>query len=183
MSSYLETLRLEIEKRLSVPVRFTKDPAFGMFTAMVPTAPSNILFDDLSFVDHVKFVEPVFLNFYLADGWQQTAVREILQMDVSLLSVPQFADFGAQYAYNRICNQMELLASLGYGVDAARLDLLSSPVELALMEQLALEPNLVLLAERFHAFFNTCPIRGEAADLAGARMALMQACRNIFQLF
>ena len=182
MSSYLEKLRLQIEKRLSVPVRFTKDPAHGMFTAMMPD-PVSVSLDDLPFVARVEFVEPVFLNFYLADGWQVAAVREILQMDLTLLSVPQFDDFEVQYAYNRICNQMELLASLGYVADATWLGLLTAPVELALMEQLAMEPDWFLLAERFHTFFNLCHIRGEEVDLAGARMALMQACRIVFQLF
>ena len=182
MSSYLEKLRLQIEKRLSVPVRFTKDPAHGMFTAMM-SAPASVSLDDLPFVARVEFVEPVFLNFYLTSGWQQAAVREILQNELSMDAVVVFGDFAVQYAYNRICNQMELLASLGYVVDATKLELLTAPAELALMEQLALEPNLVLLAERFHTFFNLCPIRGEEVDLAGARMALMQACRIIFQLF
>lgn len=182
MSSYLEKLRLEIEKRLSVPVRFTKDPAFGMFTAMV-SAPVCTSFDDLPVVARVEFVSPVFLNFYLASGWQQAAVREILLRASDCLPAPEFDDFEVQYAYNRICNQLELLASLGYGVDATRLELLTSSAELALMEQLAMEPDLPLLAERFHTFFNLCPIRGEAADIAGARMALVQACRVVFELF
>lgn len=189
MSSYLEKLRAQIEERLSMPVRFTKDPTFGMFTANVSN-PADLsayqsAVSDLP-VERVVFVPPVFLNFYLTAGWQQEAVRQILLGASDGLSAHRFDDFEVQYVYNRICNQLELLASLGYvvpTVEDSRLELLKSPTELALMEQLAREPNLALIAAQFHIFFNSCPIRGEAADIAGARLALVQACRKVFELF
>lgn len=175
-----------------MPVRFTKDPAFGMFTANISNQASLSDYQTAVSglpIERVAFVPPVFLNFYLKEGWQQEALRQILQNAAEQEPVQVaacFDDFEIQYAYNRICNQLELLTSLGYAVpdaDTARLELLTTGEELRLMEQLATTPDLAQISKCFHQFFNTSPIRGESMALAGARLALVQACRNVFELF
>lgn len=201
MTSYLEHLRKAIEDRLTealgvaVPVRMTKDRAYGIFTANIVTKDATGLLavccnaiDGLP-VARVEFATPVFLNFYLEPGWQQEALRQILQNAPSSSQLPSpaptcFKEFETQYAYNRICNQLELLSSLGYvvpSVHKARLDLLTTDEELRLMEQLAMTPDLAQISKCFHQFFNTSPIRGEGREIAEARMALVQACKQVFQ--
>ncbi len=205
MSSYLENLRKTIEDRLTetlgvpVSVRMTKDPVHGNYTTNIVSALAHVrgpATDLLSAcveklldlpVARLEYAAPVFLNFYLEEGWQHEALRQILQNgDATILPMDtlQFGDFEIQYAYNRICNQLELLTSLGYAVpdvDKARLDLLTTDEELRLMEQLAATPDLAQISKCFHQFFNTSPIRGETWEIAGARMALVQACKLVFE--
>lgn len=175
-------------------------------------------------VARVAFAAPGFLNFYLADGWQQRALERILSesspkterihtepmdaapTDTAIIVADWFRqlDFEIQYAYNRMCNQLELLADLGYQVHCvgeARFELLTAPQELRLMEHLADAPStegsaqvseqmpiqasnrqyLSQLATLFHQFFNISPIRGEDREIAAARISLLQGCRLVFE--
>lgn len=165
-------------------------------------------------VDRVAFAAPGFLNFYLVDGWQQRALEYILsqlmplqaeQMNVTPADAASTdVDFEIKYAYNRICNQLELLADLGYQVscvDEACFELLTAPQELRLMEHLAAAPlagrpaqaleqasiraqaqqYLSELAVLFHQFFNISPIRGEKWEIAAARISLLEGCRLVFE--
>ena len=104
-----------------------------------------------------------------------------------------------QYAHARICTLLKALAAEGYQVkNAADVDftVLSAPEEKALIKQLAQYPVVVQLAARdydpshinrylqelagcFHRFYNACRIKGEADDVANARLLLAAATRQV----
>ncbi len=105
----------------------------------------------------------------------------------------------AQYAHARICRLIETLAALGSDVPSAKdidVSLLSSPEELDLMKQLAIlpetirmaardyDPSLVNkyvleLAARFHKFYNSHRIKGEAPELLSARLKLSSTVKEV----
>ena len=104
-----------------------------------------------------------------------------------------------QYAYARICSLLKTMADEGRSVpaaDKADLSLLSSEQERALIKELAnfseeirmaardYDPSyinryLMRLAGAFHRFYNACRIKGEADDVANARLLLAAATRQV----
>ncbi len=106
-----------------------------------------------------------------------------------------------QYAHARICSLLKMLSESGVEVPAAEkadISLLTNELELALIKQLAryceevrlaardYDPSyinryLVDLAASFHKFYNACHIKGEAADLAAARLLLADATRIVLK--
>ena len=104
-----------------------------------------------------------------------------------------------QYAHARICSLLRMLAEEGVTARAdADLTLLSSEQERELVKALAAFPEeikmaardydpsyinryLVSLAGAFHRFYNACRIKGEAEDVAAARLALAEAARQVLR--
>ncbi len=104
-----------------------------------------------------------------------------------------------QYAHARICSLLATLAADGLTVpahaDAAKL---ATAQERELIKALAafpgeiraaaaeLDPSRINryateLASRFHRFYNACRIRGEEANVAGARLALAAAVKQVLE--
>ncbi len=104
-----------------------------------------------------------------------------------------------QYAHARICSLLSTLAADGLTppehADAAKL---STSQERELIKALAafpgeihaaaaeLDPSRINryateLASRFHKFYNACRIRGEEAPVAGARLALSAAVKQVLE--
>ena len=104
-----------------------------------------------------------------------------------------------QYAHARICSLMETLAGDGLTLpEKADASLLTAEQERDLIKALAsfpgeirmaaedLDPSRINryateLASRFHKFYNACRIRGEARELAEARLALAAATRTVLR--
>ncbi|MCR5826656.1 MAG: arginine--tRNA ligase [Oscillospiraceae bacterium] len=104
-----------------------------------------------------------------------------------------------QYAHARICSLLRMLAEEGCTPRAdADLTLASGEQERALIKELAAFPEelrmaardydpsyinryLVSLAGAFHRFYNACRIKGEAEDVAAARLALAEATRRVLR--
>ena len=125
------------------------------------------------------------------------------QMDFDLgLAVREDSEnpvYYIQYAYARICSLIKALAEEGRSVpDADKVDLsiLSGEQEHALIKELAnfseeirvaardYDPSyinryLMRLAGAFHRFYNACRIKGEADDVANARLLLSAATRQV----
>ncbi len=129
--------------------------------------------------------------------------RPETQMDFDLgLAVRQDSEnpvYYVQYAHARICSILRNLAEEGYGVpSAAEVDcsLLSTEQEREVIRQLAALPDEILhaahsldpsrinryvteLSARFHRFYNTCRIKGEAEPLLKARLLLAGCVRGV----
>ena len=125
------------------------------------------------------------------------------QMDFDLgLAVREDSEnpvYYIQYAYARICSLLKTMADEGRSVpaaDKADLSLLSGEQERALIKELAnfseeirmaardYDPSyinryLMRLAGAFHRFYNACRIKGEADDVANARLLLAAATRQV----
>ena len=125
------------------------------------------------------------------------------QMDFDLgLAVREDSEnpvYYIQYAYARICSLLKTMADEGRSVpaaDKADLSLLSGEQERALIKELAnfseeirmaardYDPSyinryLMRLAGAFHRFYNACRIKGEADDVADARLLLAAATRQV----
>ena len=125
------------------------------------------------------------------------------QMDFDLgLAVREDSEnpvYYIQYAYARICSLLKTMADEGRSVpaaDKADLTLLSGEQEHALIKELAnfseeirmaardYDPSyinryLMRLAGAFHRFYNACRIKGEADDVANARLLLAAATRQV----
>ena len=125
------------------------------------------------------------------------------QMDFDLgLAVREDSEnpvYYIQYAYARICSLIKALADEGRSVPAADqvdLSILSGEQERALIKELAnfseeirmaardYDPSyinryLMRLAGAFHRFYNACRIKGEADDVANARLYLAAATRQV----
>ena len=104
-----------------------------------------------------------------------------------------------QYAHARICSLTANLAEEGHRVRPAAevdLSLLTSEEERALLKNLAQYPEEIKLAARdydpsrinryitalagdFHRFYNACRIKGEADELADARLKLADTVRSV----
>ena len=129
--------------------------------------------------------------------------RPDTQMDFDLgLAVREDSEnpvYYIQYAYARICSLLKTMADEGRSVpaaDKADLSLLSGEQERALIKELAnfseeirmaardYDPSyinryLMRLAGAFHRFYNACRIKGEADDVANARLLLAAATRQV----
>ena len=125
------------------------------------------------------------------------------QMDFDLgLAVREDSEnpvYYIQYAYARICSLLKTMADEGRAVpaaDKADLTLLSGEQERALIKELAgfgeeirmaardYDPSyinryLMRLAGAFHRFYNACRIKGEADEVANARLLLAAATRQV----
>ena len=125
------------------------------------------------------------------------------QMDFDLgLAVREDSEnpvYYIQYAYARICSLLKTMADEGRSVpaaDKADLSLLSGEQERALIKELAnfseeirmaardYDPSyinryLMRLAGAFHRFYSACRIKGEADDVANARLLLAAATRQV----
>ena len=106
-----------------------------------------------------------------------------------------------QYAHARSCTLLKALAAEGYAVPAAaeaELGLLTDETEVALIKQLALYSDTVLvaadrydpsfinryltdLAAAFHKFYNACRIKGEEPALLYARLKLADTTRSVLR--
>ena len=129
--------------------------------------------------------------------------RPDTQMDFDLgLAVREDSEnpvYYIQYAYARICSLLKTMADEGRSVpaaDKADLSLLSGEQERALIKELAnfseeirmaardYDPSyinryLMRLAGAFHRFYSACRIKGEADDVANARLLLAAATRQV----
>ena len=127
------------------------------------------------------------------------------QMDFDLgLAVRQDSEnpvYYVQYAHARICTMLNNLAADGLTVPVvgdADLGLLSTEFERELIKQLSLLPEEIRiaardynpsrigsyvteLAARFHRFYNSCRIKGEAEDVAKARLLLSACTRQVIE--
>ena len=127
------------------------------------------------------------------------------QMDFDLgLAVRQDSEnpvYYVQYAHARICTMLANLAADGLSVpDVADVDvaLLSSDYERELIKQLSALPEEIRiaardynpsrigsyvteLAARFHRFYTACRIKGEAEDVAKARLLLSACVRRVLE--
>ena len=125
------------------------------------------------------------------------------QMDFDLgLAVREDSEnpvYYIQYAHARICSLLKALSEEGRGVpsaDSADISLISGELERALIKELAnfteeirmaardydpsyLNRYLLRLAGAFHRFYNACRIKGEADDVANARLLLAAATRQV----
>ena len=106
-----------------------------------------------------------------------------------------------QYAHARTCSLIRMMQEEGLTVADAKdlsLSLLTAEEEKALIKQLAFYPDVLRLAARnydpshvnrylvdlaghFHRFYTACRCRGEAADLAAARLKLADCTRLVLQ--
>ena len=104
-----------------------------------------------------------------------------------------------QYAHARICSLLKTLADEGYTARAgADITLADSAQERELIKALSRFPEeiktaardydpsyinryLVELSGAFHRFYNACRIKGEAEDVALARLALAEATRRVLR--
>ena len=106
-----------------------------------------------------------------------------------------------QYAHARICTLLKTLAAEGCEVPRAAdvdLSVLTDDTEIALIKQLALYGDTVLvaaghydpsfinryltdLAAAFHKFYNACRIKGEAQDVLLARLKLADTTRSVLR--
>ena len=104
-----------------------------------------------------------------------------------------------QYAYARICSLLRTLEEEGKKVPEAKkvdITLVGSDTERALIKELAnfseeirvaardYDPSyinryLIRLASAFHKFYNACRIKGEADDVAAARLKLAASTRQV----
>ncbi len=127
------------------------------------------------------------------------------QMDFDLsLVVRQDSEnpvYYVQYAHARICTMLTNLAADGLAVPApeeADLTLLTDGAERALIKQLSALPEEIRIAARdynpsriggfctdlaacFHRFYTACRIKGEAEDLARARLLLADCTRRVLE--
>ncbi len=127
------------------------------------------------------------------------------QMDFDLsLAVRQDSEnpvYYVQYAHARICTMLSNLAADGLTVPApTEIDpaLLSDDTERALIKQLSALPEEIRIAARdynparigayctelagcFHRFYTACRIKGEAEDLAKARLLLADCTRRVLE--
>jgi len=105
-----------------------------------------------------------------------------------------------QYAHARLCSLLAQARERGVVVPApvaARLELLREPEEIRLFKMIAdypatvsgaaleLEPHRVIfflmeLAGAFHEYYNKHRVLGESAELAGARLCLVDGLRRLF---
>lgn len=102
-----------------------------------------------------------------------------------------------QYAYARICSIFRQMKEAGIEINEnPELSLLTDEAEIALIKKLLSYPDEIAaaaknkaphriatyvhdLASMFHSFYNKCRILGVDANLAGARLALCLAVKNV----
>ena len=107
-----------------------------------------------------------------------------------------------QYAHARICSLVAALAAEGYAVPKmSEIDanLLSSEQEIDLIKQISTLPEeirlaardydpsrlnryVIELAARFHRFYNSCRIKGEAEEVLKARLKLADTARQVIAI-
>ena len=104
-----------------------------------------------------------------------------------------------QYAHARVCSIIRTAAERGQkmpSIDEADLSLLVDPSEITLMQELSKLPEIVQrcaderaphkmttylrsLAEAFHSFYTNCRVVGVEKEIAGARLRLVDATRQV----
>ena len=123
----------------------------------------------------------------------------VFDLDLAVRQDSENPVYYVQYAHARICSLLAALAEDGLAPAAAPdAALLSTEQERELIKALAafpgeirmaaaeLDPSRINryaaeLASRFHRFYNACRIRGEASDVAEARLALAAAVRTVLR--
>ena len=123
----------------------------------------------------------------------------VFDLDLAVRQDSENPVYYVQYAHARICSLLTALAGDGLSVpDTADASLLATEQERELIKALAsfpgeirmaaddLDPSRINryateLASRFHKFYNACRIRGEAKDVAEARLALAAAVRTVLR--
>ena len=128
------------------------------------------------------------------------------QMDFDLgLAVREDSEnpiYYVEYAHARICSLLRTLGEEGMTVPAAAqadLPVLTEEAEKALIKQISAWPDTIRLAARdydpsyvnrylvdlagcFHRFYNACRIRGEAQNVAQARLKLADTTRQVLKI-
>ena len=123
----------------------------------------------------------------------------LFDLDLAVRQDSENPVYYVQYAHARICSLLTALAEDGLTVPArADASLLTTEQERDLIKAIAsfpgeirmaaddLDPSRINryateLASRFHKFYNACRIRGEAEDVARARLALAAATRTVLR--
>ena len=123
----------------------------------------------------------------------------LFDLDLAVRQDSENPVYYVQYAHARICSLLTALAEDGLTIPArADASLLTTEQERDLIKAIAsfpgeirmaaddLDPSRINryateLASRFHKFYNACRIRGEAEDVARARLALAAATRTVLR--
>ena len=120
-------------------------------------------------------------------------------LDLAVRNDSENPVYYVQYAHARICSVLKKLESEGItfnGVDGVDAAVLTDPAEQALIRLLAAFPAEIVaaadkydparitrycidVASAYHRFYNACRIKGEADDVANARLLLAAATRQV----
>ena len=90
-----------------------------------------------------------------------------------------------QYAHARICTMILALKAEGHEVpdiNSVDLSLLTAEQERELIKQIAMLPEEIRLAARFHRFYTACRIKGAEEGVLNARLCLADTVRKVIAL-